>query len=276
MTQPDDAAAALGRLRDQLQRAGGTGLRQAFEETLHPADGADHRRHFPIADAGEALVEIPPEEFPRHTPHQYSTLGAPYPDYSPYHCRASVLRRLRAAQQQLRALREGWSIQIFDAYRPLAAQHFMVEHEFTRLTQLRGFEPAAIPAEIEEAIWQEVFSVWARPDHDPAMPTPHSTGAALDVTLVDEHGAAVDTGSAIDAFGAVSRPNHFALRSDHSGRQAHANRTLLHRAMATAGFQRHPFEWWHFSYGDQLWALMCWLDAPERPRTALFGAARPG
>jgi len=27
--------------------------------------------------------------------------------------------------------------------------------------------------------------------------------------------------------------------------------------MASAGFARHPNEWWHFSVGDQLWA---WIN----------------
>ena len=37
--------------------------------------------------------------------------------------------------------------------------------------------------------------------------------------------------------------------------------------MREAGFQRHPFEWWHFSHGDQLWALMSWLDAGALKRS---------
>jgi D-alanyl-D-alanine dipeptidase len=39
---------------------------------------------------------------------------------------------------------------------------------------------------------------------------------------------------------------------------AHAHRQALLEAMASAGFTRHPEEWWHFSYGDQMWA---WLSS---------------
>ena len=31
-------------------------------------------------------------------------------------------------------------------------------------------------------------------------------------------------------------------------------RSLLFSVMEQAGFVQHPNEWWHFSYGDQLWA----------------------
>jgi len=31
-------------------------------------------------------------------------------------------------------------------------------------------------------------------------------------------------------------------------------RNLLKDVMLSSGFSQHPNEWWHFSYGDQLWA----------------------
>lgn len=37
--------------------------------------------------------------------------------------------------------------------------------------------------------------------------------------------------------------------------------------MNQAGFVQHPNEWWHFSYGDQLW---CWIS---NQNNAIYGAA---
>ena len=37
--------------------------------------------------------------------------------------------------------------------------------------------------------------------------------------------------------------------------------------MEQAGFVQHPNEWWHFSYGDQLWS---WLRNQGNP---IYGAA---
>lgn len=78
---------------------------------------------------------------------------------------------------------------------------------------------------------------------------PHSTGAAVDLTLVDAQGQPVDMGSPIDELSPRSLPDYYPPESTYTAR-----RNLLHQVMAQAGFVRHPEEWWHFSWGDQLWA----------------------
>ncbi|WP_370276972.1 M15 family metallopeptidase [Pontibacterium sp.] len=37
---------------------------------------------------------------------------------------------------------------------------------------------------------------------------------------------------------------------------AHYHRQLLQDVMGRAGFVNYAEEWWHFSYGDQLWAYV--------------------
>ena len=49
--------------------------------------------------------------------------------------------------------------------------------------------------------------------------------------------------------------------------EARANRRLLHWLMTEEGFAGHPDEWWHFSWGDQMWAAL--TGAPH----AHYGAA---
>jgi D-alanyl-D-alanine dipeptidase len=65
-------------------------------------------------------------------------------------------------------------------------------------------------------------------------------------------------GGEIDAIGAISEPDHYAqfAQDEPQGEAAtwHHRRRLLAAAMASAGFAQHPHEWWHFSWGDQLWA----------------------
>ena len=41
-----------------------------------------------------------------------------------------------------------------------------------------------------------------------------------------------------------------------SDEEARANRRLLHWLMVEEGFAGHPDEWWHFSWGDQMWAAL--------------------
>ncbi|HEY9648978.1 MAG TPA: M15 family metallopeptidase, partial [Chroococcidiopsis sp.] len=121
----------------------------------------------------------------------------------------------------------------------------------------------------QQEIWSQVYQFWARPNLDSATPPPHSTGAAVDVTLVDAHGRVVDMGSAIDELSPRSFPNYFGPgeAGDQGDRTLtfHRDRTLLAEIMTAAGFLQHPNEWWHFSAGDQLWA---WLMMQRQPKTA--------
>ena len=262
---------SLQELKLHLGGLPGENLRRAFEQHLDPADGVEYRRFFSVGHSDEPLVEIPDAEFPRVAPHPYAEVGAPYNSRSPFHIRQSVLPRLQLAQNVLRSQHAGWSIQVFDAWRPLPVQRYMVEHEFERLKKIEGLDQQQLDADSEQRLWHKVFSVWARPSDDPQLPPPHTTGAALDITLLDDSGQPVDMGSRIDSFGEAALPGYFAGSAAETGQRAHANRALLAEVMTMAGFQRHPFEWWHFSFGDQLWALMCWLDTPMVYQTPLYG-----
>lgn len=211
----------------------------------------------PIRECGEPLVPLPPQLL-RLEPHPYQALGAPYGHQGcPFRLRRGVVERLLRAQEHLVALAPGRRLAIFDAWRPLAVQRFMVAHAFAEECQVRGLDPL-LDGPGQRAVRQEVGRFWAPPSDDPAMPPPHSTGAAVDLTLADAAGHPLAMGGDIDAIGPVSEPDHYAgaAASDPGGSAAgfHAHRCLLQRVMAEAGFARHPNEWWHFSHGDQLWA----------------------
>jgi zinc D-Ala-D-Ala dipeptidase len=209
----------------------------------------------PIQECHEPLVEIPPQ-VARETPHPYLKLGAPYGERSPYWLRQGVLDKLLLAQAALWQMQPDWNIQIFDAYRPIAVQQYMVSYTFAQLLQAKNLTADLLSPERHQALLQEVYEFWAEPSLDPKMPPPHSTGAALDVTLVDQIGMPVEMGSPIDEMSPRSYPDYYAMQGANHAKTFHRNRLLLYQAMASAGFEQHPQEWWHFSYGDQLWA---WL-----------------
>ncbi|WP_413162351.1 M15 family metallopeptidase [Capilliphycus salinus ALCB114379] len=213
----------------------------------------------PIQDCHQPLVKIPLEKFAVESPHPYQKLGAPYHLSgvdSPYYLRQEVIERLIAAQTQLQSRYPGWNILIFDAYRPVEVQQFMVDYTFAETLKTRQLKPDLITSEQRQAILEEVYQFWALPSLDPATPPPHSTGAAIDVTLVNHTEKIIDMGSPIDEISPRSYPNHFA-KSDHPDEHKyHQNRQILADIMISAGFQQHQNEWWHFSYGDQMWA---WL-----------------
>ncbi|MBF2051753.1 MAG: D-alanyl-D-alanine dipeptidase [Elainella sp. C42_A2020_010] len=223
----------------------------------------------PIWDCNEPLVEIPSDWFALELPHPYVKLGAPYGDKSPYFLRQGVLERLFMAQAWLQQQRPQWRIQIFDAYRPIAVQQFMVDYTFQQTLAEESLAAESLSEAQRQAIWQKVYQFWAVPSRDPLTPPPHSTGAAIDVTLVNQHGQVVDMGSPIDEMSPRSYPDYYQPNRQSSTAvdpaltqidrvRFHQNRLLLRQAMMAGGFLQHPQEWWHFSYGDQLWA---WLTS---------------
>jgi zinc D-Ala-D-Ala dipeptidase len=226
-----------------------------------------------IQDCGEPLVPLSPI-FAIENPHPYVKLGAPYGDKSPYYLRRGVLAKLVQAQQTLQA-HFNWRIQIFDAYRPVAVQQFMVDYTLAQVLQTAGLSPETLSSAQQQAFLEQVYQFWAAPSLNLSTPPPHSTGAAVDVTLVDAAGNIVEMGSPIDEMSPRSCPEHFATDKSSLGQVAHQNRRLLLQIMTCAGFKQHPQEWWHFSYGDQLWA---WLtnQASQSQARSQFIVARYG
>ena len=86
------------------------------------------------------------------------------------------------------------------------------------------------------------------PPDDPSPP-PHTTGGALDVGIRGPNGEALDFTSPIEGW--TSAPTYYHKLSE----TARANRLLLIEAMESAGLTNYVGEWWHWSYGDQGWAL---------------------
>ena len=83
----------------------------------------------------------------------------------------------------------------------------------------------------------------------------HQTGGAVDATLCDANGRELDMGGEYLAFDATTPMR--AVENE--------NRKILSRAMRGAGFANYPNEWWHFSYGDKMWA------AYARKKNAIYG-----
>ena len=207
-----------------------------------------------IQECGEALAAIPLAQFAVVSPHPYADLGAPYGQFSPYFLRQTVLEKLVQAQVYLQAQHSGWQLQIFDAYRPIPVQQFMVDYTFEQLAKSEGLDPKNISDLERSRLQTQVLKFWAPPSPSPNTPPPHSTGAAIDLTLTDETGTVVNMGSAIDEISPRSYPDHFAKSREPHQQTYHQNRQLLRDTMRSAGFYQHPNEWWHFSWGDQLWA----------------------
>jgi D-alanyl-D-alanine dipeptidase len=177
--------------------------------------------------------------------------------------RQSVAGKL--SRVNARAGEAGLELFLFDAWRPRAVQAYFHDVWMPRELKRRGarLEGAALTVEVER--------YWAAPSDGADSPAPHATAAAVDLTLRRRGGETLWMGSLFDDVTALAHRDRFeALDADNfsfSDAEAQANRRLLHWLMLEEGFAGHPDEWWHFSWGDQMWAAL--TGTPE----AHYGAA---
>ena len=166
--------------------------------------------------------------------------------------RQSVAEKL--AKVNARAQAVGLELHLFDAWRPRAIQAYFHDVWMPQELRRRGsrLEGAALTAEVER--------YWAAPSTDENSPAPHATGGAVDLTLRWKGGESLWMGSLFDDVTEAAHRDRFeeldTERFSFSDEEARANRRLLHWLMTEEGFAGHPDEWWHFSWGDQLWAAL--------------------
>ncbi len=80
---------------------------------------------------------------------------------------------------------------------------------------------------------------------DPRRGSPHSRGAAVDVSLLDDSGNLLDMGTPFDAFTPLSHHGSAGVSVT-----AQRNRSLLLGLMTTAGWDFYSKEWWHYQLFD--------------------------
>ena len=114
------------------------------------------------------------------------------------------------------------------------------------------------PSEAQWVLWNHT------PDPnflaDPRRGSPHSRGAAVDLTLIGPDSKDLDMGTAFDAFTPLSHHASTAIPVE-----AQRNRFLLLGLMSAAGWDFYGNEWWHYQLFDaKRYPLLSDADAPER------------
>lgn len=194
-----------------------------------------------IEPSHSAFVEVPAGCGIR-TEMQYSLLHMKHAE-SLCLVREEVLEKLLFAQKQLP---EGVSLCVLDAWRPFLLQKELYETYAAMLTEKFGIQ-SLTPEDRKKRISDFV----SEPVPDRLYPPVHTTGGAVDLTLVDATGRPLPMGTAFDDFSEKAATNYF---ESHPGAEIRANRRLLYHTMISAGFTNLPSEWWHYDYGDRFWA----------------------
>lgn len=161
--------------------------------------------------------------------------------------REGVYRALLAAA---RSLPEGIKLLVLDGWRPWRVQQYLFD---TLHEAIKHRHPNAN----EEELLTRTREFVSLPSRDPSKPSPHLTGGAVDVTLCDADGLPLDMGTLFDEAVPASHSDHFEQKGSEltpAQQRARDNRRLLYYVMQQQGFTNLPSEWWHFDFGDQLWA----------------------
>lgn len=209
--------------------------------------------------------KIPAREMPDTEKIEYAEENSPFVDITKYSggkilvdmqylkrgrrgAIATAYLRKEAADRLLQALAflpAGYTFKIFDAWRPYEVQKSLYEEYFERLK-------AEFPALSEGELHKQTRTFVSFPDKTKKFAYVHSSGGAVDLTLVDENGVDADMGTAFDDFSDLS--SAAALEEIEGLGEARVNRRTLYFAMIRAGFTNYPSEWWHYDFGDIFWA----------------------
>ncbi len=133
-----------------------------------------------------------------------------------YDCEACYLR-YKTVKALIKAnekfIKKGYKIMLFDCYRPL---------------------------DIQKKMWQIV----SNPNYvaDPKKGSIHNRGGAVDISLVDSTGVAINMGTPFDFFGIEASHDYENLPEE-----VKENRRLLRKIMTRSGFRIFESEWWHYN-----------------------------
>ncbi|HET8541857.1 MAG TPA: M15 family metallopeptidase [Anaeromyxobacter sp.] len=139
-----------------------------------------------------------------------------------------VAERLARAAARLRA--QGFTLRLWDCYRPLA-----VQRELWRVQPTPGLVA------------------------DPRTGSNHNRGAAVDAALAGPAGVELELPTDFDAFGPRAR----ASATEGVSPAARRHRELLRAALVAEGFRPIRLEWWHFDAPEARGTPL--LDEPLAP-----------
>lgn len=135
---------------------------------------------------------------------------------------------------QMEAIKKGYTLKIFDGYRPVKAVNF-----FQEWAKRPETNPEVRSIFYPKFTRRELFDLGYI-----ATRSSHSRGSAVDLTLVNlKTGKELDMGTEFDFFDETS---HTA--SAHISANQKHNRMLLKDLMETQGFKNFAQEWWHYSF----------------------------
>lgn len=210
----------------------------------------------------EPVVEVDRFLFTRSVYHEQDRGGT----WPKLYLRLSTLVKLILIDNELQKL--GLRVLVLDGYRSRETQVDLFEE------QQRHLQRRYPEFDIEELRLRTQKYV-STPSEHPFRPSPHVTGGAVDWWLADLEGNPVNMGCEFDEFSNVAATRYFEELAKArvlypEEREALRHRRIHYWASVNAGMANYPEEFWHSSYGDQMWGFNYGQNAFYGP--AAFGS----
>lgn len=196
-----------------------------------------------VEESGESLVNIA----------EYGIVGQSAYHDGPQYVRRTVADMLAKAQKLLPS---DFKLVLFDGWRSLETQRALYQKEYAR--------------QMDHSETQKYVSL---PSDDPAIPSPHNTGGAVDVAIFYK-GKMLDFGTGFDHMAPASHLSYYETK-DAYDEEAPDSRRVLYAIMTRVGFEPYEEEWWHFNYGNQM-ASAAYHHRTGESQKVQYGACDPG
>lgn len=192
--------------------------------------------HIHVRDSGEPLVDLAEFNFVLEPVYFNRALSSD----SRLFIRLSIAEKLNRIQKRLGKYR----FKIWDGWRSREVQH--------RIYMKYWKDLEADHPDWEDQKLKKEVGTFITVANDPNRAPIHATGGSTDLTLIDLSGKELNMGTGFDHFGPESA-SLFYEKND-IDEQVKTNRKFLREIMAAEDFRSDDNEWWHFDYGNQLWA----------------------
>lgn len=185
----------------------------------------DQINSVPIKDNGEVLIEVKETEKLK--------ISRKYTDV--FLVREKVYEMLKQAAENLP---DEYTLIFIEGFRSKERQQKLWNEA---MEKAKNDNPSAGDEKIEQIVRLGVAK--------PTGKGGHQTGGAIDVSLGDKNG------NELEILGPQKFiPEKSFTFSEGISEEEKKLRKILYNAMVKSEFQNYPAEWWHYSYGDQLWA----------------------
>lgn len=176
-----------------------------------------------VRECDEELIKVNVKEHPNIVLSQGNIVG-----------RETVVQKLYNVADILE--KQGFKLYIYQIYRSPEEQYR--RHE-TVVNKIRQSHP-----ELSEEEVLRQANRWSA-----GVGGGHQSGGAVDLTICDKDGNNIDMGTEYRENNKKTRTENDFISSEQR-----KYREILKDAMLDAGFVNYPAEWWHYCYGDKMWA----------------------